>query len=339
MATRLAHFVASRVGVPAEAVRVETPRRLAGGSSRETWRIGLEIERDGSHEAFDLVLRRDPPGRVGDFGEREVEFGLLQAAAEAGVPVPRVHWSSADPQVLGAPFLLMDRVPGEALPRRLLREPRYAKVRRTMTGELGEILARIHSIDVADPRLRGLCTPTAGAPPARSEMERMGASLRELSVELHPVLDLAERWLLERAPSRERRALVHGDFRIGNVMFDEEGVRAVLDWELAHVGDPLEDLGWLCTRAWRYGNDTLPVGGIGTREELVSAYEAASGTQVDPHALRFWEAFGNFKLALVFILQARTYLDGKVPSIDLASLGRRIAEPEAELVRFMKEAS
>jgi aminoglycoside phosphotransferase (APT) family kinase protein len=129
--------------------------------------------------------------------------------------------------------------------------------------------------------------------------------------------------------------LVHGDYRVGNVIFDREGLRAVLDWELAHAGDPLEDLGWLCVKAWRFGRDELPVGGIGRREELIEAYEAAGGAAVDPAALRFWEAYGSFKLALVFVQQARVFLSG-VPSVELASLGRRIAEAEDELVAHME---
>jgi aminoglycoside phosphotransferase (APT) family kinase protein len=125
---------------------------------------------------------------------------------------------------------------------------------------------------------------------------------------------------------------------VGNLVFDEQGVRAVLDWELAHLGDPVEDLGWLCVRAWRFGNDALPVGGVGTREELVRAYEAAGGEPVDPEALRFWEACGNFKLALVFITQARVFLGG-LPSLELASLGRRTAEAERELLALMGAAA
>ena len=121
---------------------------------------------------------------------------------------------------------------------------------------------------------------------------------------------------------------------MGNFVFDDTGIRSVLDWELAHVGDPIEDLGWLCVRAWRHGAEA-PVGGVGSREELVRAYEAAGGCRVDPESLRFWEACGNFKLALVFITQARAFLAG-VPSVELASLGRRIAEAEAELLDLME---
>lgn len=205
-----------------------------------------------------------------------------------------------------------------------------------MAAELGAILARIHALDLADPDLAELEKPPADRSPARSEVERTAQGIRELAVEPHPVLDLAERWLLAHAPASSRVTLVHGDYRVGNVAFDETGVRAILDWELVHVGDPIEDLGWLCTRAWRFGAP-LPAGGIGTREQVLEAYERESGTRVDRASLRFWEAFGSFKLALVFLMQSRVYLDGRVHSVELASLGRRTVEAEDELLRFLRE--
>ena len=167
------------------------------------------------------------------------------------------------------------------------------------------------------------------------ELAKTAQGIRDLAVEPHPVLDLAERWLEARAPDPSRITLVHGDYRVGNAIFDETGVRAILDWELVHVGDPIEDLGWLCTRAWRFGSP-LPAGGVGTREQLVGAYESASGTKVDREALRFWEAFGSFKVALVFIMQSRVYLDGRVRSVELASLGRRTVEAEDALLRILR---
>lgn len=345
MRERLASFVAREEGLAASAVRAEGLRRLAGGASREIWAVDLAIERaPGAVETLPLVLRKDPPGRVGDGGDRGAEFRVLRAAGAGRVAVPRVHWACDDAAVLGSPFFLMERVEGETLPRRLLREERYAAARAVLPDELGTQLARIHALDLAQPDLAGLARPPAGRSPAHTEVERVAQGLRELAVEPHPALDLAERWLLERAPgsttagstgSASRVTLVHGDYRIGNVVVGETGLRAILDWELVHVGDPLEDLGWLCTRAWRFGSP-LPAGGVGTREALVAAYERESGAKVDLEALRFWEAFGSFKLALVFVMQSRVYLDGRVRSVELASLGRRTAEAEDELLRFLR---
>jgi aminoglycoside phosphotransferase (APT) family kinase protein len=336
LAARLAAFVAAEEGLPEGAVRAGGLRRLAGGASREIWSVDVTIEREpGRAETLPLVLRKDPPGRVGDGGDRGAEFRVLRAAAAGGVAVPRVHWACPDAAVLGSPFFLMDRVAGEALPRRLLREDRYAGARAALPAQLGAQLARIHALDLDQPDLAALPRPPGGRPPSQVEVERTAQGLRDLAVEPHPVLELAERWLLAHAPAPPRVTLVHGDYRVGNVLFDESGLRAILDWELVHVGDPIEDLGWLCTRAWRFGSP-LPAGGIGTREQVLDAYERESGAKVDREALRFWEAFGSFKLALVFVMQSRVYLDGRVRSVELASLGRRTVEAEDELLRFLR---
>lgn len=337
-AAKIAAFVARETGRDVAAVRVSTLKRLAGGASRELWSVVLDLDAAGAAPAehLDLVLRRDPPGRTGE-SDRGLEMRLLRAAQEAGVLVPRVRFGSNDAGVLGSPFFLMDRVSGEALPRRLLRDAEFEHTRRGLARELGALLAGIHRIDPNRPELAGLTRPPAGVSPARAAVEVTAQSARALALEPHPVLELAERWLLERAPARDRRTVVHGDFRVGNVMFDQNGVRAVLDWELAHVGDPMEDLGWLCGRTWRFGNDHLPVGGVGTREDLCEAYEQAGGEPVDPKVLRFWEAAGAFRVAVVWLQQSRVFLAGLVKSVELASLGRRTAEAEEELLRLMEE--
>jgi aminoglycoside phosphotransferase (APT) family kinase protein len=331
----LTAFHAREAGVPASEVFVTHLARLAGGASRLLWALDLEI----SGQKRQLVVRQDPPGRI-SAGGMEIEFRLLREAAAAGVPVPAVHACEPTGEVIGAPFFTMDRLPGETIPRRLLRDERYRETRARLTSELGAILARIHRIDPLAPALAGrMPAPAAGRSPAELEIERISQGLRAFAVEPHPALDLAERWLRAHAPACTRPRFVHGDYRVGNVMFDERGVMAILDWELAHIGDPIEDLGWLCVRAWRFGNDRLPVGGVGTREALVAAYQAESGESVDLGALRFWEVCGSYKLALVFVTQARAYLDGAHRTVELASLGRRTAEAEEELLRLIREAA
>lgn len=337
MEDALAGFIAEQEGLPRESVRASELRRLSGGASRLLWSVDVDIAEDPDRPRhLELVLRQDPPARIAA-GGMETEFRLLAAAAKQGVPVPRVYWCCPDGGALGSPFFAMERIAGEAIARRLLRDEEYAQARARMTGELGEALARIHRIDPDSKELAGrLAQPDAKVLPSVAEIERIVQGVRGFGVEPHPVLDLAERWLRERAPAPQRLSFVHGDYRVGNVMFDRTGTRAILDWELAHVGDPAEDLGWLCVRAWRFGADDKPVGGIGQRGELFRAYEAAAGDKVDPEAVRFWEACGNFKLALVFITQARAYLDGAHRTVELASLGRRTAEAEEELLRLME---
>jgi len=338
MGSRLSAFIAGQAGVSPERVRVDGLGRLAGGSSRLLWSVDIEIDEGSTSKKLELVLRQDPPGRIAE-GRMGLEFELLKAAGAAGVPVPRVYWCDPTSEHLGAPFFAMDRLPGETIPRRLLRDEKYAGAREALCGQLGSALARIHAIDTAGfDWAEALDSPARPGEAALSEIDRTAEACRLLAVEPHPVLDLAERWLRENAPPSRALKLVHGDFRLGNFMFDDAGLMAVLDWEIAHLGDPVEDLAWLCVRAWRFGNDDRPAAGLATRDALVTAYQEAGGGEVDRDALRFWEVLGNFKLALVFINQARAYLDGAHPTLELASLGRRIAEPEAELLVLMEEA-
>jgi aminoglycoside phosphotransferase (APT) family kinase protein len=338
MGAKLVEFVAEQEGLARDCIRVEGLARLAGGSSRLLWSVDIEISDASRSRKLELVLRQDPPGRIAQ-GRMGFEFALLKAAARAGVPVPRVHWCDSTSQHLGAPFFAMDRLAGETIPRRLLRDARYAPARAGLCDTLAAALARIHTIETSGAALApGLEPRPQPGEAAQSEIDRTSEGYRMLAIEPHPVLDLAERWLRANAPRSDALRLVHGDYRVGNFMFDESGLVAVLDWELAHLGDPAEDLAWLCVRAWRFGNDHLPAGGLGSREALLAAYRAAGGAPVDPEALRFWEVLGNFKLALVFINQARAYLDGAHATVELASLGRRIAEPEAELLALIEEA-
>lgn len=339
MSAGLAEFIAGEEGLSSDRVRVQGLKRLSGGSSRLMWSVDAEINGASEPRKLELVLRQDPPGRIAE-GRMELEFKLLAAAGAAGVPVPAVYWCDPSPAQLGAPFFVMERLAGETIPRRLLRDARYAEARAALCHQLGAALAAIHAIDAETPDwAQALDRPARPGEAALSEIDRIAEGYRALAVEPHPVLDLAERWLRDHIPpAAPSLRLVHGDYRLGNFIFDESGLVAVLDWEIAHLGDPVEDLAWLCVRAWRFGNDELPAAGLATREALIDAYREAGGAPVDPGALRFWEVLGNFKLALVFISQARAYLDGAHPTVELASLGRRIAEPEAELLALMEDA-
>lgn len=334
MAERLAAFIRDQ-GRFAN-VRIENLKRMPGGASREIWSFDAAIRNGGAENKRALVLRRDPAAHKIDTSRRH-EFAVLRAAYEEGVPVPEVMWLSDDPAILGAAFFIMERIEGETLARRLLRDEVYADARKAMPAQLASILAQIHRIDVAKHKLDFLAQ--SGDNAARSEVQRYQEIFRNLALEPHPAFELAFRYLLERVPATPRQTLVHGDYRIGNVVFGPEGVRSILDWELAHLGDPMEDLGWICVRAWRFGEDTKPMGGLGSREEFFRAYEKASGGPVDRQAVRFWEVFGNLRWGIITIGQARTHLDGLVRSVELASLGRRTAETELELLNLIESRS
>jgi aminoglycoside phosphotransferase (APT) family kinase protein len=297
-------------------------RRLSGGASRETWAFGLERP-DGRKER--LILRRDPPGAPGK--GMALEARLLRVAADAGVPVPAVLAASDDPAHMGSAFVVMAQVDGETIPRKILRDEAFEPARRMLAAQCGATLARLHAIDAS--AVEGL------------EAQDPLAYFRQMLDELgqpHPAFELAFRWLAANRPPPTAPVVVHGDFRLGNLIVGPDGLVAVLDWELAHRGDPMEDLGWLCVRAWRFGS-ALPVAGVGAYQDLMSAYGEASGRPVDPAVLHWWETLGTLKWGVMCILQASAHLTGAVRSVELAAIGRRACENEWDVLLCLDRAS
>ena len=299
-------------------VRIVNATPLSAGASRLTTAVDVVAD-DGP--VVPLVLQRERPGSVG--GAVEVEAQLLRAAFAGGVPVPRLVASDASDEVLGSPFLLTERVEGETIPRRISRAPELAAARERFATDCGRILAAIHAMPLA--AVPGL--------PHRDEVEELVGHL-DGALDASPAFELALLWLREHRPPATAPVVVHGDFRNGNLVVGPDGVRVVLDWELAHAGDPMEDLGWLCVKAWRFGG-AAPVGGLGTREELFAAYADAGGTAVDPDVVFWWEVLGTLKWGLICSLQARSHLDGRTRSVELALLGRRVCENEHDLLRML----
>jgi aminoglycoside phosphotransferase (APT) family kinase protein len=281
-------------------------RRLSGGASRETWRF--------TADGRDLVIQRQRAGAVRDMlGEAAV----VEAAHAGGVPVARLI--DAQQRDAGAAYMILEAVEGETIARKILRDDRFAVARRRLVAQLGDAAARIHRLDPA-------------ALPALESVDQI-ASYGELLDALgrpHPVLELVRNWLVEHRPPASRPCVVHGDFRLGNVIVGDDGLRAVVDWELAHIGDPMEDLGWLCVKAWRFGGGE-PVAGLGAYDDLFAAYEAAGGVAVDPVAVRWWEILGTWKWGIMCIMQADAHLSGATRSHELAAIGRRVCENEYDL--------
>jgi aminoglycoside phosphotransferase (APT) family kinase protein len=335
LAAGIATFIARETG--ATAVHITDLRRLTGGASRETWSLDATLDLHGSTETLPLILQRDVRGAPKEL-TRPMEFQLMKAAFDEGVPAPEPLWVGDETVGAGESFFVR-RVDGETLPRRLLREDEYAPAREALPEQLGGLLAQIHAIPVEKHGLTSLPSPPAGISPAVHEVDRYENIFRMIAPEPHPAFELAFRWLRQHpviaAPVAAARTLVHGDFRIGNVLFGPEGLRVMLDWELAHIGDPMEDMGFICVRSWRFGGPK-PVGGIGDREPFFAAYEAAGGAPVDPERVRFWEVFGNLRWGVICLSQARTYLDGISKSVELAAIGRRTAETEWELLSLVE---
>jgi aminoglycoside phosphotransferase (APT) family kinase protein len=323
----LQRIAPSMAGGPAN---VEDVRRLSGGASQETWSFRLASR----GEDRPLILRRRPDGLT-ERDERTVtlatEAALIQAVAARGVPVPPIVRVCPAEDGLGEAYV-MGRVEGEALGRRIVRDDAFAAVRPGLARRCGEVLALIHG------------TALPGLPPlntayALDELERYEAIYRSTGA-VRPVFELAFRKLKRAAPPPAAPVLLHGDFRNGNLMIDPRtGLAAVLDWELAHLGDAASDLAWLCVNSWRFGVYDQPVGGFGAYDDLLDGYQAAGGQRIDLAAVKYWQMLGSLKWGVMCMIMYSTFASGADPSVERAMIGRRVSETEIDLVNLMEGRS
>ena len=299
--------------------------KLSGGASQETWSFDI-VHPDGNIGA---ILRRAPPG-YGAAPSRAAglaaEAQLMQLAYEAGVPSPRVLHVLQPRDKLGTGFI-MQRVEGETIARKILRDEKFASARPLLARQLGKVAAGIHGLPLA--KLPDLRRMTVAKEIAELERDYRGFEWPR------PVFELALRWVRDRDPGPSPEVtLVHGDFRHGNLIIGPEGLRAVLDWELAHTGDPMEDLGWICVNSWRFGEIDKPVGGFGAREELFAGYES-TGRRVDPERVKFWEVMGTLRWGVMCCGMMQRFRSGPEQSIERAMIGRRSSETEIDLLRLL----
>jgi aminoglycoside phosphotransferase (APT) family kinase protein len=315
--------IAGRI-VPGETA-IAGLRRLSGGASKETWSFTVEA---GS-SATPLILRRSPPGQPIHpiVVPLETEAHLMRLAGAADVPSPPVLYVLQPEDGIGQGFI-MNHVEGETLGGRIVHDAAFAKVRPTLARQCGETLARIHALD-----------PGAGSPLkerwARDQIDTLLAGYQGERWP-RPVFALAFRWLYERAPPPlSTPHLLHGDFRNGNLIIGLDGLRAVLDWEGAHLGDPMQDLGWISVNSWRFGAIDLPVGGFGTREDLFAGYEAAGGGTVDPARVHFWEVFGTLRWGLICSRATEQFRTGLDRSVERPMIARRTSETEIDLLNLL----
>lgn len=280
------------------------------------------------HGAFGLraehtkvyILRRARPGDNEGL-PKSVEAQLQIAALGVGVPVATVRWIFVPSDGLGEGYI-MDCVQGESIPKKILYDKKYDQIRPSLAKQCGEILAKIHSLRLSDlPKL-----PSSHF----DDQFRYYTKIYDSMGYKIPTFELAIAWLKERKPEAANTCLVHGDYRNGNFIVSEKGVSTVLDWELAHSGDPMEDLGWFCVNSWRFGNRHLEAGGWGARKDLFGSYEMFSGKTVDEFTVSFWEAYGTLKWGIMCLMLSCSN-DG-VRTVESAAIGRRVSETEVDLL-------
>lgn len=302
-------------------------KRLSGGASQETWAFELVCEA----WTRGLILRRAPGGGGSERSSHAIdlvtEAALIRAAAAAGVPAPNVVHVCRVEDGLGEGFV-MDKLEGETIAPKILRGEPFASARNVLASQCGKALAGIHALDLS--ALPDLPTSFGLDQVNQYEDIYLGFDVAR------PTFDLAISWLRANTPAPLESVLVHGDFRLGNLMVDEAGLAGVLDWELAHIGDPREDIAWACINSWRFGQSEKRVGGFGDLPDLLAAYREAGGPDISKRDIDWWEMLGSLKWGVMCLIMYEAYRSGADPSVERAAIGRRVSETEIDLINLLE---
>jgi aminoglycoside phosphotransferase (APT) family kinase protein len=321
-----------RAAVEAHGAKLNDVKPLHGGACQENFRVDLEL----SGEPLRLALRSDAPTSLPKSIRRDVEFDVIAEAVKAGVKTPAARWRTKGLLRPGADAYFLDWANGEAIGRRVVRNPELEGARKALPEQLAESLAKLHRVTPATAPGLGVSRPSHG--PARTGLDELRRQLDGVPG-VYPAVEFALRWLEARAPSSEETVLCHGDFRTGNFLVAPEGLTAILDWEFSHFGSPYEDLAWLSVRDWRFNRLDKPVGGFAERAPFYAAYEQHSGRAVDLNAVLWWEVVSNLRWAVGSVYQGERYLSGEQTDLELIAIARRNVEMEFEALRLIKKGS
>ena len=312
---RLTRYIAGQLPAATE-LRVEGLDRIFGGASRETYRFVLHWREDGQERRRPLILRRDPPGSLIET-ERAIEFGAYRAFHGTTVPVPEPLWLEEDKEWLDYPFFVMEELQGLESSPQAIALPPYTEHHESYARRMWTILGEIASADPAELGLVDVMEPVSAEAARWRELDYWEARIDRDELCPQPIVRAAIRWCRRNPPPPAQRvSVVHGDYRTGNYLYDAEGrIHAILDWEMAHLGDPLEDLAWSINPVWGPGGKT---GGLTTRDEALRIWEKASGLTADPAGLHWWEVFTSIKGQAIWVSSAKEFSDGVNQDLILA---------------------
>jgi aminoglycoside phosphotransferase (APT) family kinase protein len=321
-----------RKALEAHGATLTEVKPLFGGACQENFRVELALE----GRPLRLALRSDAPTSLPGSIRRRDEYTVIEAAAAAGVKTPRARWLSPSLLRDGADAYFLDWAPGEAIGRRVVRNPELANARALLPDLLAQSLARLHTVTPKSaPQVK---VPDASPSPARTAIADMRRMLDGVP-SVYPAIEAAVQWLEARLPAHEEVVLLHGDFRTGNFLVTPEGLSAILDWEFSHFGSPYEDLGWLSVRDWRFNQLDKPIGGFSTRAPFYAAYTKYSGREVDLGQVLWWEIMSNLRWAIGSTNQGERYLSGEERDLELIAIARRNVEMEFEALRLIRKGS
>ena len=295
---------------------------LTGGASKEIWKF--EVSND--KQSTKMILRRGS-GIEGPLAIKTADEARIQKEViKVGAPVPTILAVSKNEEELGDSYI-MNFVEGESIARKILRDKEYKKALPVLAYQCGEAIARIHNVDIDN-------FSFLPKKPAEDQLEDLYSTYQSFE-QPSPVFEYAYLWLKEQDFSNFQESLVHGDFRLGNIIVNGEGLQSIIDWELAHIGNPLQDLGWVCGNSWRFGKNDKVVGGFGELEDLLKGYNSISKFQVNNEMVKCWQVFGTFRWGVICLIQAYAHLNGTINSIEKAAIGRRVSETEIDIVDLL----
>jgi len=307
------------VGVEGEVSKLEP---LTGGASKEIWKF--EVSKD--KQSTKMILRRGS-GIEGPLAIKTADEARIQKEViKVGAPVPTILAVSKNEEELGDSYI-MNFVEGESIARKILRDKEYKTALPVLAYQCGEAIARIHNVDIDN-------FSFLPKKPAEEQLEDLYSTYQSFE-QPSPVFEYAYLWLKEQDFSNFQESLVHGDFRLGNIIVNGEGLQSIIDWELAHIGNPLQDLGWVCGNSWRFGKNDKVVGGFGELEDLLKGYNSISKFQVNNEMVKCWQVFGTFRWGVICLIQAYAHLNGTINSIEKAAIGRRVSETEIDIVDLL----
>jgi len=313
----------------AGALSVTGVTTIMGGESRETISFEAQWSEQGRQIFRSLIIRMDPTASLLE-SNRNMEYKVLESLKSTPVPVPRVYWLEQDEKWLGRPFFIMEKLPGTTTPNRLgLFAPEDSALRVKIARQWVEILAHVHTTDWKGLGLSFLGVPEAGTDCARRETEKWEKAIDKNKLEPQPILAEALLWLKRNKPETERITLLHGDYKQDNILFESEKITAILDWEMTHLGDPMEDLGWSCMGFYRQGTTLLC--GLLEREKFYRYYEDLSGIKVDEGRVFFYEVLASVKMAAIAITGVKSFVDQRSRNLTLGVLGNLLPRLENDL--------